>query len=162
MKYFLVVISLLVISFNTNAQEMNEHSFDFWVGNWSLKWTDANGKEGKGQNIIETILDGKVIQENFEALEGQLKGYKGTSISVFNPNTKTWHQTWQDTQGGNLVFTGRIEQDKKYFESALKGNSQSRMVFHDFTDKGFTWDWESTQDGGKTWTLNWQIHYSKM
>lgn len=78
MKYFLVVISLLVISFNTNTQEMNEHSFDFWVGNWSLKWTDANGKEGKGQNIIETILDGKVIQENFEAIEGQLTGYKGT------------------------------------------------------------------------------------
>lgn len=161
MKQLLIFLMVGFIYSPSDMEEMDGSSFDFWLGDWELSWKDPSGGTGKGTNKIVTILDGKVIQEHFVATEGQYKGMKGTSISVFNPNQKSWHQTWQDNQGGNIVLTGREEDGKKYFETKMNNEKQSRMVFYDFTEEGFTWDWESTQDGGKTWNLNWQIFYTK-
>jgi len=38
----------------------------FWIGEWALTWDNADGTKGRGTNRIEKILDGKVIQENFQ------------------------------------------------------------------------------------------------
>ena len=53
-----------------------EQYFDFWVGTWDLTWEASDGTSETGTNHIEKILDGKVIQENFKAESGQLKGLK--------------------------------------------------------------------------------------
>lgn len=165
MKKLIVGGLLVFIGFSTSAQSNPENSFNFWVGTWDLTWQGAGGKTEKGRNTITKVLDDKVIQENFEALEGAQKGYLGMSISVYNPNTKTWHQTWMDNQGGNIHFTGEIDGDRKIFKTApQERNGQqiiSRMVFYDITKDAFNWDWESTTDGGKTWNLNWRIKYTR-
>lgn len=166
MKKLIVGGLLVIIGFSTSAQSNPENSFNFWVGTWDLTWQGANGVTEKGRNVITKVLDGKVIQENFEALEGAQKGYQGMSISVYNPNTKTWHQTWMDNQGGNINFTGEIDGERKIFKTApQKRNGQeviSRMVFYDITKDAFNWDWESTTDDGKTWNLNWRINYKRV
>lgn len=160
----LLMLVLCLACFQGRAQ-VDANTFDFWVGKWDLTWTNAQGKEEKGRNHIYKVMDGKVIQENFEALEGSMKGYKGMSISVFNPQSKTWYQTWMDNQSGNINFTGEVIGDKKIFKTAETETNgqkaQSRMVFYGFTDTGFTWDWEATTDGGKTWKLNWRINYQR-
>lgn len=162
----LIVGSLLgLIGFSASAQSSPETIYDFWMGTWDLSWTGANGQEEKGRNVITKILDGKVLQENFEALEGAQKGYKGQSMSVYNPATKTWYQTWMDNQGGNINFTGEVDEDRKIFKTAIQNrNGQqviSRMVFYDIKADSFNWDWESTTDGGSTWNLNWRIKYAR-
>lgn len=152
-----------VIEPNTN----NEELFDFWVGNWNVTWDDGDNKIGEGINIIEKELDGTVLRENFHINEGKNKGFKGTSISVFNKQTGNWKQAWADNAGtyfsftadrdeaGNLVFiTEKVKKD------AL--TMVSRMVFKDIKANSFTWDWEGSTDGGKTWKLNWRINYSRM
>jgi hypothetical protein len=70
----------------------NAHAFDFCVGEWELSWELADGSKGSGTNLIEKTLDGVVIQENFRALNGAYSGMKGTSISVYNPQTQVWKQ----------------------------------------------------------------------
>lgn len=166
MKKLIIILSLAVSAFVAEAQNMDASTFDFWEGTWELRWTDANGQAGSGTNVINRISGGKVLHENFSATKGQLAGFQGTSISVFNPNTSTWHQTWMDNQGGNLIFTGSVEGDRKIFSTAsqtINGQTtQSRMVFYSFTEDSFTWDWERTTDGGKTWTLNWRIFYKRI
>ena len=164
-KISCIVLLLVVSQATVRAQDKLENAFDFWVGKWDLTWKGANGKTEKGTNVITKTLDGKVIQENFRAIEGAQKGYKGVSISVFNPNTKVWYQTWMDNQGGNINFTGDFDGEKKIFKTAeqtINGvKTISRMVFHSFRKDGFTWDWESSSDGGATWNINWQINYTK-
>ena len=162
----LTISGLLVLLFiNSKAQTNPETTYDFWIGTWNLTWTGANGQEEKGRNTITKILDGKVIQENFEALEGAQKGYKGKSMSVYNPASKTWYQTWVDNQGANINFTGEVDGERKIFKTATQNrNGQqiiSRMVFYNITQNSFMWDWESTADGGKTWKLNWRIRYNR-
>ncbi|WP_339696609.1 hypothetical protein [uncultured Roseivirga sp.] len=162
----LIVFCIFLFSLNgMYAQNNPEKQFDFWIGKWNLTWLGANGKIERGQNTISEILDGKVIQENFEATEGAQKGYKGISISVYNANSKTWHQTWMDNQRGNINFTGFFDENIKGFitrPQEVNGKQQvSRMVFKDITKDSFVWDWESSEDGGKTWKLNWQINYKR-
>lgn len=165
-KYYITSIVTFCL-INGYAQDNDlSSSYDFWVGNWNLTWEEANGKIGKGTNHIVKILDGKVIQENFEALEGQSKGFKGTSVSVFNPKRKTWHQAWADNQGGYFDFIGQTDGEKKIFKTKMVEKDDQkiiqRMVFYNITATTLTWDWESTKDGGENWTLQWRINYEKM
>ncbi len=161
----LITLLFIFISSALVAQEDITKRYDFWVGDWDLTWKDPDGKIGKGKNHIVRILDSKVIQENFEALEGAYKGLKGNSISVYNPQQKLWHQAWADNQGGYFDFIGDVDGDKKIFKTKVQEiNGKKiiqRMVFHSFHADGFIWDWESSQDAGETWTLNWQITYKK-
>ena len=167
MKQYLFIPFVTLYSFTGLAQEEELSSaFDFWVGKWDLTWEDSNGNVGKGINNIVKILDGKVIQENFEALEGALKGFKGTSISVYSQKSKSWHQAWADNQGGYFDFVGEIDSEKKIFKTReiVKDGKKvvQRMVFYDIRNDTMTWDWENSNDGGKSWQLLWRINYKKI
>ena len=166
MKKHLIILIIIFYSFPTYAQEEPSAAFDFWVGKWALTWDEGNGGVGKATNNIVKILDDKVIQENFEILEGAQKGFKGTSISVYNPKTQSWHQAWADSQGSYFDFVGEIEGDKKIFKTRMVEKDGKkiirRMVFHDIRQDGMTWDWESSDDGGKSWKLLWHINYKKV
>lgn len=166
---FTIIISFLFIS-NIQAQsslpENPESYFDFWLGKWDATWDEGNGKKGKGTNHITRILDGKVIHEDFKILEGVNKGFKGKSMSVYHARFKTWKQSWTDNQGGFYYFKGKFEGEKRIFQTEvfdLKDGKKftQRMVFYDIKEKSMTWDWESSNDGGETWKLNWRIFYTK-
>ncbi|MEX0662259.1 MAG: hypothetical protein WEA58_03260 [Balneolaceae bacterium] len=152
----------------TNINELEpKQYFDFWVGEWEVSWDEGEGKTGKGTNIVEKTLDGTVIQENFRILEGGNKGFKGTSISVYQPRLERWKQAWADNTGGYFDFTGEIEGEKRIFQTAVSEMEDGRqftqrMVFYDISEKSMTWDWESSDDSGTTWTLNWRINYERM
>ncbi|MEZ4810667.1 MAG: hypothetical protein R2819_09930 [Allomuricauda sp.] len=139
---------------------------DFWVGDWEASWDNGDGTIGHGTNKIERILDGTVIRENFEILDGQNKGFKGTSISVYQARAKKWRQSWADNQGGFFCFNGDLEGDRKTFQTEIFETKDGkkvtqRMVFHNITEDSMIWDWELSNDSGETWTLNWQINYKR-
>ncbi len=166
MKKVIIFIAFCCSYSFGHAQELTDPTlFDFWVGKWDLTWDDGDGITGKGTNNIVRILDGKVIQENFHALEGKLSGFKGTSITVFKARFKTWKQSWADNKGGHLEFTGDLDGDKRIFKTQPREvNGKTifqRMVFHDIKEDSLTWDWESTPDGGETWKLLWRISYKR-
>lgn len=139
--------------------------FDFWIGNWDLTWKDSDGSTGTGKNNISRILGDKVILENFEGLTGQNKGFIGKSWSVYNPRTNEWKQTWVDNQGAYLDFNAEFNGDKRIFIRSFTGPNGNeiwqRMVFKDIQENSFTWDWESSTDGAKSWELKWRINYKR-
>lgn len=156
------VLVLLCCGTFANSQEMNEKTFDFWIGNWEVSWENTNGTLTKGNNRIVRILGDKVIQENFE---DPSSGYGGMSLSIYNSNTKTWHQTWVDSGGGHFNFTGSLVDGNPSFQTleVKKGNQilQQRMVFKFIKKDAFLWIWEGTQNGGESWTELWKIHYKR-
>jgi hypothetical protein len=36
-----------------------------------------------------------------------------------------------------------------------------RMVWKNITTSEFDWSWEASLDGGKSWQVNWPIHYKR-
>ena len=132
-----------------------ENQFDFWLGEWDVAW----GEDGKGTNHIERILGGKIIQENFSAPD-----FQGISVSAYDPERELWCQTWVDNHGTYLDFTGRFEGGKMVLrrDAIVRGEAcQQRMVWYEIRADKFEWSWERSDDGGKTWRVLWQIHYTR-
>ena len=139
--------------------------FDFWVGDWNVTWKNADGTAGKAHNHVSCILDGRVIEEQFEQDPADPAPLlRGRSLSV-RDNAGQWHQAWADNQGGYFNFTGSADGDTRQFATALMAVGDQvkgqRMRFHHITKDAFTWDWEGTTDGGKTWKLLWQLDYRR-
>jgi len=152
--FFLLPLAFL------RAQTSNHNDFDFWVGEWDVHWYGPDSTVVKGSNHIEKILDGKVLQEHFE---DPADGFRGTSISVYNPQANTWYQSWADNGGGYFHFVGDTTDGQRIFRMTEEDNRGVlyRMVFSDIKPDSLTWTWEGTRDGGKTWKTAWQIFYQR-
>ncbi len=132
---------------------------DFWIGEWIVTDTTPNAKNPPGTNSIRKIYGGKVIHEKFK-----MGTFEGQSWSVYNPKTKEWNQTWVDNSGGYIAMHSLKVKGNLAIQTLPRKetpDSFSRMVFTDVRRDSFTWTWEATQDGGKTWKLSWRLDYKR-
>lgn len=64
-----------------------------------------------------------------------------------------------------MSFTWKFENGKMTLSREVSGKNNTkilqRMVFYNITNNKLDWDWESSKDNGKTWKLNWRLHYVK-
>jgi len=168
--HFLILLLLFSaqINFTQNnntppCSSIEAKQFDFWVGNWDIFWITQKGDTAYGNNNVEKILGGCVINENFITKGPQ--PFNGKSYSVYNSVKKMWEQTWVDGTGAYMTFTGKFENDKMTLSRQIRGKNNDvilqRMVFYNITKDKLDWDWEASKDNGKTWQLNWRLHYIK-
>ena len=145
-----------------------QRQFDFWLGEWDLTWPGEQsglpaGQIGRGTNSVKAILDSAVIQENF--VEHSAKPLRGMSVSVYNQRLGKWQQTWVDNQKSYLDFAGEFQDGKmtlsRQTTTADGKKIIQRMIWYNLAADQFDWNWEASADGGKTWKINWQIHYTR-
>jgi len=141
-----------------------QKQFDFWVGEWDLTWPGQNaGEMGRGTNSIKRILDGCVVQESFSGQDAM--HLRGTSVSIFDANSGKWKQTWVDNEGGYLDFVGELKNGQMILQREASRPDGSkilqRMVWKNITANELDWSWEASRDGGKTWQVQWPIHYKR-
>jgi hypothetical protein len=122
----------------------------------------AEGQQGSGTNKIRKVLGGCVIEENFSTVD---QSFIGKSWSVYNSQKREWQQTWVDNRGGYLLFTGAITDGKMELRTQQferKGKIYiSRMVFENISENSLDWNWQRSEDNGKTWVDLWNIHYER-
>lgn len=171
MKTLIFVIFICISSiFSVTAQNQpppcsqeEAKQFDFWIGTWDLEWTDAQGKIQKGTNTINKILNGCVIEENFNG--GGSPAYLGKSHSMFDTQSGKWKQTWVDNGGAYLDFTGEMNDGKMILQREFisKGGKKimQRMTFYNIQKDSLEWVWEGSQDEGKSWKINWKLNYKR-
>jgi hypothetical protein len=138
------------------------HQFDFWFGKWKVEWQNDDGTNGEGTNIINSILNGCVIEENFDGNPGI--AFRGKSFSVYNHKKEIWQQTWVDTEGNYMVFTGGMQKDKMILFRNITYEGKEitqRMVFYCISENSIDWNWESSTDNGENWKLNWELKYTR-
>ena len=140
-----------------------QKQFDFWVGEWDLSWPGENSATGHGTNSIKRILDGCVVQETFSGQSSV--ALRGTSLSIFDTRAGKWRQTWVDNEGGYLDFVGEFSNGQMILQrQATRPDGArilQRMVWKNITATEFDWSWEASADEGKTWQVNWPIHYKR-
>ncbi len=144
----------------------HQKQFDFWIGQWDLSWPGAKaGDVAHGHNHVTHLMDGCVVQENFDG--GDTSPMQGMSVSVFDLPSGKWKQTWVDNQGAYLDFTGEFHEKERELilarEAAKPDGSKilQRMVYKNLSPNEFDWSWEQSSDGGKTWVVQWPIHYKR-
>ena len=137
--------------------------FDFWHGDWELTYKNPDGTTATATNRVESLFGGCVTHENFTS--GGAQPFVGRSYSVYSPRLKKWQQTWVDSTGAYLDFTGEFADGKLVLlRDGILGNGKpgrQRMTYYNIAKEQFDWDWETTEDAGQTWTLRWRIHYTR-
>lgn len=146
------------------CDEPQHKQMDFWVGEWDLTWPGNNpGEVAHGTNSVKRLMDNCVVQENFSG--GDAIHLKGMSVSTFDAISGKWKQTWVDNENGYLDFVGEFKDGQMILgREATRPNGTkvlTHMIFKNITGDEFDWSWESSNDGGKTWTVQWPIHYKR-
>ncbi len=136
---------------------MADRDLDFWLGSWDCSW-----EGGQGTNTVTRELDGHVVVERFEALGPE--PFTGLSVSVPDPATGGWRQTWVDSTGSYWAFVGGLRQDGTFVlgtpDRVDADQLYKRMIFSDIGPDGFAWRWEGSPDR-RTWTEKWAITYRR-
>jgi hypothetical protein len=134
--------------------------FHFWVGDW-----EAYNPKGKlaGTNRIVLMEGNCVMQENWVASGG---GFTGTSYNFYNSATDKWQQLWLDNQGGNLQLEGEWNGSAMILQSKPNRNRQGQMQIDRITwtpnaDGTVRQLWETSVDGGTTWSVAFDGLYRK-
>lgn len=127
-----------------------EHrQFDFWLGTWDVM---AAGKPA-GTNRIEPVMKGCGLLEQWTSA----RGGHGTSLNFYDRRTKTWSQAWIDEGGNALHLAGTFADGKMVLASAPRktdsGVDVQRITWSKNPDATVRQVWESSTDGGKTWTV---------
>jgi hypothetical protein len=164
-----IVVAITMISTSAAAQQSQTspctapefRQMDFWLGVWDAYYS-ADATEPGGRNTVTRAFDGCVIQEDFDG-GAQASGLVGRSVSTYHTQTQLWRQTWVDNQGGYFALTGGpAGEDFILSTTRIRENApHQRMVFEDITPDSFTWRWQSSADGGVSWTDRWVIWYRR-
>ena len=147
----LSVADLLVAQAPPACAAAEYHQFDFWVGDWTV--TTPQGALA-GTNRIERTVDGCVLQEHWVGSQGG----SGTSLNMWVAADKRWHQVWMDASGSMLELKGALEGSNM----VMSGEHATAGASGGVTIERITWTpqpggsvrqlWESSKDGGATWT----------
>jgi hypothetical protein len=130
--------------------------FDFFVGEW-----DAYAPQGRkaGASVIERIADGCGILENWT---GALGG-TGKSINFYDPRAGKWFQYWIGADGNPQRFSGIYKDGALRFEGEpFTQNGKrfiTRLTFFDVDANTVRQLSEQSDDGGKTWAINYDFKY---
>jgi len=125
------------------------HQFDFWLGKWNVT---VAGKPA-GTSHIESVMKGCGILEHWSSAGG---GH-GTSLNFYDRRMKTWSQAWIDEGGNALHLAGTFANGKMVLASAPRktdsGVDVQRITWSKNANGTVRQVWESSTDGGKTWTV---------
>jgi tetratricopeptide (TPR) repeat protein len=132
--------------------------FDFWLGDWQVRSPEGTVV---GQNSITVENNDCWIHEHWN---GGLGG-AGESFNYYNATTKKWHQTWVDDQGEIAEFDGDFRDGAMRLEGYRQGPGESRvparLTLTPLADGTVRQLGENSMDGGKTWTVLYDLLYSK-
>jgi len=134
--------------------------FDFWTGDWEVR--NPAGKV-VGHNRIERAHGGCALIEHWASVNG----VTGTSVNLYDRERRRWHQTWVDSGGGLLELDGGIEGGAMVLtgdaidREAPAGVARQKITWMPQPDGEVRQLWESSIDGGKTWTIAFDGRYAK-
>ncbi len=170
MKKILPALLLLFTCYLSNAQQMPcadslHRQFDFWLGEWeafNLKGVKA------GDSKVSRMLDSCVILEEWTSASIQ-KGlrYAGKSFNTYNAVTGRWQQFWVDNAGGvTAYFDGTFGGDKMILATGDTRqpdgtNKIQKMTFFNLSPDKVRQFGQSSVDGGKTWTTDFDLEYRR-
>jgi hypothetical protein len=124
--------------------------FDFWIGDWNVSL--PNGQLA-GTNLVTLEEDGCLIREHWKGSGGS----SGQSFNFYDRVRRQWRQVWIDNGGSALDFAGTFRDGRMAYSGTstdASGRSvQHRLTFFRNDDGSVRQLWESSTDGGGSWTV---------
>ena len=156
----------------TNAQPVatdhdGQHDFDFEIGAWKthlkrLQHPLTGSKtwlEYDGTSYVRKIWNGRANLVELE-VDGPTGHIEGLSLRLYNPQSRQWSLNFASSAGGTMSVPtiGEFKNGRGEFYDQEPFNGRAilvRNVFSDITANSYRFEQAFSDDGGKTWEVNW-------
>lgn len=184
-RIFIVICSLTIIlqplqglaqeQSNTGAKRPKhmrserdgQHDFDFHIGTWkthlrrllnpltgSTTWVEYNGT-----TVVRKVWNGRANLVELVA-DGPAGHFEGLSLRLYNPQSHQWSLNFANINSGTIAqpTIGEFKNGRGEFfnQETLNGRAIFvRFIISDITANSCRFEQAFSDDGGKTWEVNW-------
>lgn len=156
----------------TNSQQSakerdGQNDFDFEIGTWkthlkrlvkplsgSTTWV-----EYEGVSVVRKVWDGRANLLELVA-DGPAGHFEGLSLRLYNPKSRQWSLNFANINGGVMTTPtiGEFKNGRGEFYNQETYNGRAilvRFIISDITPNSCRFEQAFSDDGGKTWEVNW-------
>lgn len=144
-----------------------QHDFDFEIGYWTTHLqrlahplTGSNEWiEYQGTTAVRKVWNGRANLVELE-VDGPSGHLEGLSLRLYDPESHQWSLNFSNSRGGTLSqpTIGQFKNGRGEFfdQETLNGRAiYVRFVISDITPNSCRFEQSFSDDGGKTWEVNW-------
>ncbi len=152
---------------HTPLQRDGQHDFDFEIGTWKTHLrrlvhplTNSNNwVEYEGTTVVRRVWNGRANLVELEA-DGPGGHFEGLNLRLYNPQSHQWSLNFANSNDGALTqpTVGEFKDGRGEFfdQETLNGRAIFvRFVISDVTPNSCRFEQSFSNDGGKTWEVNW-------
>lgn len=143
-----------------NCTAPEHRQFDFWIGEWRVFLT-SKPDQMVGTSRIESVYNGCGVRENWQPFSLNTGG----SLNLYDRTTRQWRQTWIDSSGTRVDFTGGLVDGRMVLTGLWQGfggpgkDATVRMTYSRLDGGAVRQAGERSTDGGKTWSPSFDFTY---
>ncbi|HVE57445.1 MAG TPA: hypothetical protein VNB22_11500 [Pyrinomonadaceae bacterium] len=159
--------SKTVAAQTTSQRRDGQKDFDFEIGTWKTHLKrrlnpltgSNNWIEYDGTTIVRKVWNGRanLVELDVSGTAGRIEAL---SLRLYNPESRQWSLNFSNVKGGEMT-TPTIGEFKDgrgefYSQETLGGRAIFvRFVISDITPDSCHFEQAFSDDGGKTWEVNW-------
>lgn len=131
--------------------------FDFWLGDWQVSNAAGNVV---GTNSITVASGGCGLHERWQGAGGGV----GESLNAYDRRTGSWHQTWVGGRELVLRLEGGLRDGAMVLEGEVINGEvvvRQRITWTPNPDGSVRQLWETSEDGGTSWSTAFDGTYRK-
>ena len=144
-----------------------QHDFDFEIGVWKThvkrllhplsgtsEWTEYDGT-----SVVRKVWDGRANLLELR-MDGPNGHFEGLSLRLYNPQARQWSLNFSNAASGTIAqpTIGEFKNGRGEFHDQETLNGRAilvRFVIFDITPDSARFEQSFSDDGGKTWEVNW-------
>lgn len=152
---------------SASAKHDGQHDFDFEFGTWKThlkrrlhplsgtnEWVEYDGT-----TVVSKIWNGRANLVELE-VDGPAGHIEGASWRLYNPDARQWSLNFANAKVGVLTTPsiGEFKNGRGEFYAGDNLNGRAilvRFIISDITPDSCHFEQAFSDDGGKTWELNW-------
>jgi hypothetical protein len=151
----------------TTARHDGQHDFDFHIGNWKTHlWRLVHPLTGskswveyEGTTVVRKIWNGAANLVELD-VSGPAGHIEALSLRLYNPESRQWSLNFSNVNSGTLSppTVGEFNNGRGEFfdQETLNGRAiLVRFIISDITPDSCRFEQSFSDDGGKTWEVNW-------
>ena len=164
---FGLVIVLQALQGFAQSNSDGQHDFDFEIGTWKTHISrllnpltgSSTWIEFDGTSVVRKIWNGRANLVELE-VDGPAGHIEGLSLRLYNPQSHQWSLNFANSSSGSLGIPtiGEFKNGRGEFfdQELLNGRAIFvRFVISDITPNSCRFVQAFSEDGGKTWEVNW-------
>jgi len=151
----------------TLEERDGQHDFDFEIGTWKTHLSrllrpltgSTTWVEYEGTTVVRKVWNGRANLVELEAV-GPAGHFQALSLRLYNPESRQWSLNFSNSASGTMsqASIGEFKNGRGEFfaQETLNGRAIFvRFVISDITPDSCRFEQSFSDDGGKTWEVNW-------